>query len=59
MKIEKRLYDDSIACRDLKDKDLILVVGSTGVGKSTLVNLLVNGPNSLYFDDDEDFFLLK
>ena len=33
--------------KDIKDQNLIIVIGNTGCGKSTMLSSLLNGPESL------------
>jgi len=42
MKMKERVIDDEISLKDLKDKSVLLLFGSTGSGKSTLANALIS-----------------
>ena len=45
--------------KDLKEKDLVLAIGNTGSGKSTMFSALVFGPEKLHEQILEEQFLLK
>jgi len=57
--MRERLNTDITELRELRCKNIILVMGATGSGKSTLANGIISGSDALEEDDDENIVTTK
>ena len=56
LEIEEKVIEQHNASLELDDKDIIIVNGFTGCGKSTFCQVIEKGAESIEFDDEEDCF---
>ena len=47
----ERVHNEQDSLFELKDKNVILLMGITGSGKSTIANALIKGPSKISLDD--------
>ena len=52
LKMHNRLAIDSVLLKELHGKDLILIMGRTGTGKSTFANSIISGADTVQWNED-------
>ena len=57
--LDQRIKQEIEALEELRGKNIILVIGNTGAGKSTLVNSIISGQETIEEDEVGDLVALK
>lgn len=55
-KMASKLRTGLLALEPLKGKDVVLLVGQTGSGKSTIANSLISGSRFVHYDDEDGVY---